>query len=131
MQPIEKLKRGVYEWLVDHELDHDTRFYTSEEWRARDEPYLTDAGLILIFEGAFYSVVNGHTNSSKLYTEFNKFVEGFGYFFEIGNAWNMGFYPVKNNSLHPDRRENQAAEKLYSMTSASDFRLRIYSGDSS
>ena len=52
MQSAEKLRQRVHEWLVKHELDRDTRFYTPEEWKARKEPYLKNPELVLIFEGA-------------------------------------------------------------------------------
>jgi hypothetical protein len=100
MQSIERLRRSVHEWLVEHELDGDTAFYTPEEWRAREEPYLADSALVLVFEGELYRVMNGHhADCSKLYDEFEQFVRGFGYFFELGHAWNMGFYPLTARRL--------------------------------
>ncbi len=82
MQSIEKLRRNVHEWLVDHELDRDTTFYTREEWEARQESYLAGSDLILVFEGGLFSVMNGHHEDSiRLYDEFEQFVRGFGYFF--------------------------------------------------
>ena len=103
MEPIEKLKREVREWLVSHQPDRDTAFYGPDEWRARNEPYLADAALILVFEGAMFSVMNGHRNDSReLYDEFTRFLRGSGYFFEFGHAWNMGFYPVPTNPFQPE-----------------------------
>ena len=95
MEPAEKLRRGIAQWLSRNELDGGTAFYGPEEWKARNEPYLEQSDLVLVFEGALYSVLNGHrTDSIKLYDEFSRFVRGFGYFFEFGHAWNMGFYPL-------------------------------------
>ncbi len=105
MQPIEKLKHGVYEWLVDHELDRDTRFYTPEEWQARDEPYLGSAELILVFEGGLFQIINGcHAANIPLYDDLVHFVQGHGYFFELGHTWSMGFYPLPARCLHPSLR---------------------------
>jgi len=105
MQSIERLRRGVHEWLIDHELDGDTAFYTREEWEARKEPYLAESALILVFEGGLFSVMNGHHEDSiKLYDDFEQFVRGFGYFFELGHAWSMGFYPLPAKRLHPGLR---------------------------
>jgi hypothetical protein len=93
MESIERLRLGVHQWLVHHELDGDTSFFTPEEWCARGEEYGTDSKLILAFEGGLFSVMNGYLDTRDLYDEFDRLVEGFGYFFELGNAWNMGFYP--------------------------------------
>jgi hypothetical protein len=102
MQSIDELRRGVRDWLVDHELCGDTAFYTRAEWKARKEPFLADSELILAFEGALYRVMNGcDKDSIKLYDEFQGFVRGFGYFFELGHAWNMGFYPLPIIHSHP------------------------------
>jgi hypothetical protein len=94
MPSIEELKEAVEAWLVDRELDRDTVFDSREEWKARNERYLADAELVLVFEGGLYSVMNGHHQDSiELYDEFEQLVRGLGYFFELGHAWSMGFYP--------------------------------------
>jgi hypothetical protein len=95
MEPVEKLKQAVQEWLVHHELDRDTAFYTADEWQARKERYLADSSLILVFEGALYCVLNGdHQNSIRLYGELEGLARRFGYDFELGHAWSMGFDPL-------------------------------------
>jgi hypothetical protein len=95
MQPIERLKQRVEEWLIEHELNSNTTFYTGEGWKARGEAYLADSGLILVFEGELYRNVNGdHVDSIRVYNEFEGFVRRLGYFFELGHAWSMGFYPL-------------------------------------
>jgi hypothetical protein len=95
VQNIEKLREAVRKWLVKNELSRDTRFYTPDEWAARKEPYLTNSKLVLIFEGALYRIIYGHTaHSVKLYAELERIARRFGYYFEFGNAWNMGFYPL-------------------------------------
>ena len=60
MQSIERLRRGVKDWLIDHELEGDTTFFTRGEWEARKEPYLAESALILVFEGGLFNVMNGH-----------------------------------------------------------------------
>jgi hypothetical protein len=105
VQSIERLRLGVHEWLVNHELDRDATFFTRDEWRVRNEPYLADSELVLVFEGGLYRVMNGcDKNSIKLYDELEQFVRGLGYFFELGHAWNMGFYALPARRLHPDLR---------------------------
>jgi hypothetical protein len=39
--------------------------------------------------------MNG-TGAGDLCDEFDRFVRGFGYFYEMGHAWNMGFYPLED-----------------------------------
>ena len=104
-QTIDKLRRGVHDWLADHELNRDTRFYTREEWRARDEEYLADAPLVLVFEGELFRVMNGHHEQSmKLQHDLEQFVRCLGYLFELGHAWSMGFYPLPTGHPHPGLR---------------------------
>ena len=104
-QTSEKLRRGLHNWLVDHELDRDTRFYTQDEWRARDEEYLPDASLVLVFEGELFRVMNSHHQQSiKLQHDLEQFVRCLGYFFELGHAWSMGFHPLPAAHPHPGLR---------------------------
>jgi hypothetical protein len=105
VQSVERVRQRIHEWLVKHELDRDTRFYTREEWTARKEPYLADPELVLTFEGALYRVVNGcDRDSIKLYGQLERLARRLGFYFEIGHAWNMGFYPIPAKRLHPDLR---------------------------
>lgn len=110
MQPIDRLKFAVQEWLLHHELAGDTAFHTPEEWRARGERYCTEAELILVFEGGLYRLLNGYSGGVKLYEEFERLVNGFGYFYRMGNAWNLGFYPMEDGA--PPADERRYAEKL-------------------
>ncbi len=104
-QTIETLKRCLHDWLVDHELDRDTRFYTRDEWSARKEEYLADAALVLVFEGALYRVMNSHhAESIKLQDDLDQFVRCLGYFFELGHAWSIGFHPLRAAHPHPGLR---------------------------
>jgi hypothetical protein len=104
-QTIDKLRRGVHDWLTDHELAGDTRFYSREEWSARDEEYLADAALVLAFEGELLRVMNRHHKESmKLQHDLEQFVRCLGYFFELGHAWSMGFHPLPPRHPHPGLR---------------------------
>ncbi len=100
METIENLRRGVHDWLLDHELAQDTRFHTREEWRARKEDYPTDAALVLVFEGELFRVMNSHhEESTKLQADLEQFVRHLGYFFELATpgAWvSIPFQSVTN-----------------------------------
>lgn len=89
---IERLKIAVEEWLIRNELDIDTGFSSIEEWRARNEDFLNDAELVLVFEGGLYTMLNYGGDTA----EFDEYIESFGYFYELGHSWNMGFYPIPN-----------------------------------
>jgi hypothetical protein len=98
---IEKLRLAIHEWLIDRELARDTAFYTREQWEAREEPYLAQSELVLVFEGEFYRLINDrHAENVALYEEFQELVRELGYFFEFGHAWNMGFYLLPATSPH-------------------------------
>jgi hypothetical protein len=47
--------------------------------------------------------MNGHdTENIALYEEFEQFIRERGYFFELGHAWSMGFYPLPARVVNPD-----------------------------
>ena len=75
----------------------DTSFYSIEEWQTRDEPYLNDAELVLTFEGGLHTMLNYGCDTS----EFDDYIESFGYYYEQGQSWNMGFYPIPDYDYSP------------------------------
>jgi len=95
---IERLKTAIDEWLIRNDLDIDTGFYSIEEWRTRNEDYLNDAELVLVFEGGLHTMLNFGGDTE----EFDDYIESFGYYYEQGHSWNMGFFPIPDydyNSL--------------------------------
>jgi len=89
------LREVFEEWLCIHEIDFDYRFYNSEEWAQKEGPehLLQGAELILTFENDLFNWMNYGTSVPD---ELQDLAEGFGYYYELGNAWNMGFYPLEN-----------------------------------
>jgi hypothetical protein len=87
---LERLKDALCEWLIRNELHGDIRFYSKHEWLERGEEYHNDADLILVFEGQLYAILNFGGDID----EFDDYIESFGFYYELGNAWNMGFYPI-------------------------------------
>ena len=87
---LERLKAALEEWLIRNDLDLDTNFYSIEDWRKREEDYHIDAELVLIYEGGLHDVLNYMGGSE----EFDDYIESFGYYYELGHTWNMGFYPI-------------------------------------
>lgn len=87
---VTRLRAALHEWLVKEEILGDATFYTVEEWRGRGERYLTDSLLILTFDGStLYTILNFGGDTQ----EFDDLIESFGFSYELGEAWNLGFYP--------------------------------------
>jgi hypothetical protein len=97
---IERLRGGIEEWLILNDLDTDTSFVSIDEWLERKEDELNDTELVLVFEGGLYDLMN-YGGDAEVFLEFREYVESFGYFYELGNAWNMGFYPIEGYDFSP------------------------------
>ncbi len=94
---IDRLRAAIEEWLIRNELDLDTRFYSREEWLTHGEEFHNDSDLVLIFEGGLHTMLN-HGGDTL---EFDDYIHSFGYWYELGNSWNMGFYPEENYDFSP------------------------------
>jgi hypothetical protein len=94
---LERLKAALEEWLIRNGLDTDTHFYTMSAWKTRQEEYLNDAELVLVFEGNLHAILNYGGDTE----EFEDYIESFGYYYEQGHSWNMGFYPIPNYDYSP------------------------------
>ncbi|HZR03803.1 MAG TPA: hypothetical protein VFA81_11585 [Burkholderiales bacterium] len=92
---IEVLGEVFTEWLRIHDLDYDYRIYSADEWVQREGPNncLRGAELILVFEN---SLVRFLEDGSGIHDELQDLAEGFGYYFERGELWSIGFYPIEN-----------------------------------
>ena len=92
LKNLERMKTVLTEWLIVEGLYGDACFYSIEDWTAREEKYGTDSLLILTIDGsALYTLLNygGDTD------EFDDLVESFGFYYELGYSWSMGFYPIE------------------------------------
>lgn len=89
---LKKLNTALEEWLMRNNLDGGTKFYSIEEWRLRNEEYLNESELVLVFDGTLCTLLNYGGDTE----EFENLVESFGYYFEQGHSWNMGFYHIPN-----------------------------------
>lgn len=92
------MKAAIAEWLTKEGWLGDATFYSAERWRARDEPWLTDSLLILVFDG---STLHTMLNFGGDHDEFDDLVGSFGFYYELGNHWNMGFYPIDGYDYSP------------------------------
>lgn len=92
MQNLERMRAALTEWLIKEEILGDAFFIDIEEWRARGESYGTDSLLVLVFDG---STLHTMLNFGGDTQEFDDLVESFGFWYELGHSWNMGFYAVE------------------------------------
>jgi hypothetical protein len=90
---IEVLREVFEEWLRIHNLDYDYGIYTHDEWKAQGETVLTEAELVITFENQLMHILNW-TGPWEVEEELQELANGFGYYFEMGNYWNIGFYPL-------------------------------------
>ena len=97
-QNLLRMKAAIAEWLTKEGWLGDAGFYTVEQWRARGEPWLTDSLLILVFDG---STLHTMLNFGGDHDEFDELVQSFGFCYELGSHWNMGFYPIDDYDYSP------------------------------
>lgn len=90
---LDVMREVFEEWLRINGINYDFWFYTPEEWAAKEGPdhLLQGAELILAFDNSLVTWLNYGTGVND---ELQELAEGFGYYYELGHHWNMGFYPV-------------------------------------
>ena len=88
---LEPFRTTLREWLERNALDHDSEFYTADEWRVRGETLLLDAQLVLVTEGGLNFRLNYNFDHPKI-EELDDLCGSFGYWFELGHSWSVGFY---------------------------------------
>ena len=60
--------------------------------------YSNDNTITMTFEGDFYDVMNWGL-LHECYVEFNELIKEYGYWFELGNMWNLALYQEQNNDF--------------------------------
>lgn len=93
---LETLREVLNEWMRLNEMGVDFGFYTPEQWEAKEgsENFFQGAELVMIFENQLFNLINFGDGSAE--EELQDLAEGFGYYFECGHAWSIGFYPDCN-----------------------------------
>ena len=101
------MKHAITEWAIKETLFHEAQYYTQQEWNSRGEKYLNDALLILTVESSgLYNILNFGGDTQ----EFDDLVESFGFYYEMGYQWCIGFYPIENYKY--DRLSGTYTQKL-------------------
>lgn len=92
-----KLKEALEEFFQKHkylEIAGDAFFCAPNVWKARGERHATGADLIFcIGSSHMYRMVNCG-ESQDLFREFRGICEAHGYYYELGEAWYLAFYPA-------------------------------------
>ncbi|MBS0510499.1 MAG: hypothetical protein JSR42_04815 [Proteobacteria bacterium] len=89
---LERMRVALTEWMIKEEILGDAFFVDIEAWRARNEPYGNDSLLVLVFDSSTLHTMLNYGGDTM---EFDDLVESFGFWYELGHSWNMGFYPIK------------------------------------
>ena len=93
--PPSQLKAAIQGFIAKHDLGQDVHWYTEKEWKERGEEYCLKSPFVVTFEGDLYRVINwgdGNAYDHQLHEALYKIVQDLGWYWEQGNAWNMGFY---------------------------------------
>jgi hypothetical protein len=121
------LKEVFEEWLQIHELDYDFWIYSGDEWKARGEAVLRGAEAVLAFENPLLTILN-FTGPWNIEDELQNLAGGFGYYFEMGNHWNLGFYPVEPALVLPSSAGNYAQLLQHQCWQSKRKRILLRSG---
>jgi 5-methylcytosine-specific restriction endonuclease McrA len=84
-------RRALLEWLKRNGLDHDCSMYAADEWAMRGEEFLCSAEFVLVTEGGLSCLLNYSSDHAKI-GELQELCSSFGYWYELGNTWSVGFY---------------------------------------
>ena len=89
---LARMRAALTEWMIKEDILGDAFFVDIKEWIARNEPYGTDSLLILVFDSStLFTMLNQGGDTA----EFDDLIESFGFWYELGHTWNMGFYPIE------------------------------------
>lgn len=118
---MEMLAREIYEWCMENELWGDNiiyfngkawssfatwsmdngkqigeRLYEYEDKNPLDYfEYANPKTLSMSFEGDLYSVLNAYVRGwTRLDAQFLAIFEKYGYYYEMGNSWNLAAYKI-------------------------------------
>ena len=103
----------IHRFLKKHEINHDTRIYWNNRcWDYNSNgkktvltdikgsdyfQYANNDTISMSFEGGLYGVVNDAWFSdynAELEQEFSAILRTEGYYYELGNAWNLSLYEI-------------------------------------
>lgn len=106
-----RMVKNIEKFIIKHDLYHDVRIYFNdrawcynsdgkktvlEEVSATDYlEYGNNDTISMSFEGGLFNVLNFYWENKyyeKAWNEFTAIFDEYGYFYELGNAWNLSVY---------------------------------------
>jgi hypothetical protein len=93
--PTNEAKQRIEYWLRAHDLWHNCRLYSREEWTARGEDFGDDDDFHLTAEGGLQDLAG-----TEVETRFYEFVSSLGYHTEQGFSWSWHFMNVVKFDAH-------------------------------
>jgi hypothetical protein len=97
MEQLERFQQMLRDWLSRNRLDRDLHFYSQGEWHSRHAEFLNGALFVIVTEGGLYHLLNDSFDDPKV-DELQDLCDSFGYWFEMGHAWSLGFYQEESSS---------------------------------
>ena len=91
-----QLRISFESWLHRNHLESDCIIFTKTEWQSRNEKYCNDADLVIVTEGDLCTLLN-YRLDEILISDLDDLFESFGYYYELGQHWNLGLYPTDEN----------------------------------
>lgn len=101
LENLGRMREAVEEYMIKEGLVGDASFCEISTWVAREEPFLNDALLILLIDGSPLHTILNYGGDQD---EFDDLIASFGFYYELGFAWCLGFYPLP---VYDYRRSNQ------------------------
>lgn len=98
LENLRRMELALKEWLIKEEILGDARFYQVAEWQAKGEKYHLDSCLVLMFDGSSLHTMLNFGGDTE---EFDDLITSFGFWYELGHSWNLGFYPEDNYNYLP------------------------------
>ncbi|ANJ99429.1 hypothetical protein [Serratia plymuthica] len=93
LKNLTRMKHAITEWAIKEGMFDDAIFLTQKEWNDRGEELHNDALMVLVIDSSgLFSLLNHGCDT----TEFEDLVESFGFWYEQGYHWSVGFYPTEN-----------------------------------
>lgn len=107
LKNLERMKNAITEWAIKDGLLDDAQFYSQQEWNERGEEMHDDALLVLTIDSSgLYHLLNFGCDTE----EFDDLVESFGFTYEMGYQWSIGFYPIEDYNY--ERKTGTYTQKL-------------------
>ena len=108
-----RVTQAISKWLVANDLHDDVRIYFNDRaYSFKDDGeitrrsdikgstyfhYANDDTVSVSFEGPLYEVLNFyHPRSAELHEQFMNLVDEHGFWFEMGNHWNLSLYNTED-----------------------------------